>query len=229
MTRPISSSSSKSLTIKIPPATPSGASKVHPLEALYKRVKGAEGSAISATPQESQPFSFFGAGAPDADDEEVGVPIQTPMGAPMTPFTREEFEWRNLRSAAPTPDTAHPTRMRHFWASSQGTNDDEMEGVQRGAVDDVMPSTETIVEEDEGADEQDDEDQGMDGVEEEDEDDDDDDAAAPPQNGPSGSTDFQKWFWENRRDLNGSWMKRRKTAAKEKRHRDNKARASKAM
>jgi hypothetical protein len=47
--------------------------------------------------------------------------------------------------------------------------------------------------------------------------------------GPSSSSDFQAWFWNNRRDLNQSWMKRRKTAAKEKRHRENKARASKAV
>lgn len=40
---------------------------------------------------------------------------------------------------------------------------------------------------------------------------------------------FQSWFWENRRDLNRSWMSRRKTAAKEKRHQENKARASRAV
>ncbi|KAF4469698.1 hypothetical protein FALBO_3406 [Fusarium albosuccineum] len=47
--------------------------------------------------------------------------------------------------------------------------------------------------------------------------------AAPP---PQSSSDFQAWFWDNRRELNRSWMKRRKTAAKEKRHRENKARAN---
>ena len=41
-------------------------------------------------------------------------------------------------------------------------------------------------------------------------------------------SDFQNWFWENRGDLNRSWMKRRKTSAKERRHRENKARASRA-
>jgi hypothetical protein len=57
----------------------------------------------------------------------------------------------------------------------------------------------------------------------------DEDDGGPGQGKQSATTDFQKWFWENRRDLNRSWMTRRKTAAKEKRHRENKARASKAL
>jgi hypothetical protein len=37
------------------------------------------------------------------------------------------------------------------------------------------------------------------------------------------TSDFQKWFWEHRGDLNRSWKKRRKTTAKEKRYRENRA------
>lgn len=182
--RPLSSSSSKSLTIKIPPPTTPSATKVHPLEALYKRVQPAE--TTTQTPaQESQPFSFFGGDAEndDIEDEPAGAPM------PMTPFTRQDFEWRNVRSAAPTPDTAHPSRMKNFWAPQ-------------------------------------DDDADMDDAAEEEEDDEDEGTPAQAQ---AGSSDFQTWFWENRRDLNKSWMTRRKSAAKEKRHRENKARASKAI
>ncbi|KAL6409605.1 hypothetical protein AUP68_05984 [Ilyonectria robusta] len=110
---------------------------------------------------------------------------------PLTPSATKDLEWRSTRSAAPTPDTAHPSRMRNFWAG-----DDDDADMEDDTIDDIM-----------------DDEQGE------------DEAAAPAQ---PGSTEFQSWFWDNRRDLNRSWMSRRKTASKEKRHRDNKARASKA-
>ncbi|KAI5464783.1 hypothetical protein BGZ63DRAFT_378669 [Mariannaea sp. PMI_226] len=182
-TRPVSPSSTKSLSIKIPPPITPSAGKIHPLEALYKRPKPDDNTTETPAPQ-SQPFSFFG-GADMEDEDEGGDAGPT---APMTPFTRQDMEWRNQRSAAPTPDTAHPTRMRNFWA-------------EEGDVD-----------------------ADMDNVEEEE-----DDTAEPAPQGQSSTSEFQTWFWENRRDLNRSWMTRRKTAAKEKRHRENKTRASKAV
>ncbi|KID78170.1 uncharacterized protein G6M90_00g039720 [Metarhizium brunneum] len=186
-TRPMSSSSSRSLKIKIPPppTTPS-ASKVHPLEALYKRAKPSETAATQTAAQESQPFSFFGGG--DADDDDIEDEPAAPS-IPMTPYTRQDFEWRNVRSAAPTPDTAHPSRTS-------------------------FPQADDV---------------DMDDAAEEEEDEDQDGEEGAPARGQSGSSDFQTWFWENRRDLNKSWMDRRKGAAKEKRHRENKARASKAI
>ncbi|KAF4345951.1 hypothetical protein FBEOM_93 [Fusarium beomiforme] len=191
-TRPMSSSSSRSLTIKIPPpATPS--TKVHPLEALYKRAKPDETTTETPAKKEAEPFSFFGgADNDDIEDEEDQDPanqtVSTP--APMTPFSRQDFEWRNIRSAAPTPDTAHPSRMRNFWPEDEEDGEEDLDMADHGY----------------------------------DEDGDDKDTSAP-----QSSSDFQAWFWDNRRDLNRSWMKRRKTAAKEKRHRENKARASKAV
>ncbi|KAF5670591.1 hypothetical protein FHETE_4498 [Fusarium heterosporum] len=190
--RPMSSSSSRSLTIKIPPPlTPS--SKVHPLEALYKRSKPEE--TITEVPAEkgTEPFSFFGGGDNDDDIEEeedqdpANHIIATP--APMTPFSRQDFEWRNVRSAAPTPDTAHPSRMRNFWPEDEEDVEEDADTAGHGF---------------------------------------DDEGENKEASGPQSSSDFQAWFWDNRRDLNRSWMKRRKTAAKEKRHRENKARASKA-
>ncbi|RGP71183.1 hypothetical protein FSPOR_3516 [Fusarium sporotrichioides] len=191
--RPMSSSSNRDLTIKIPPPlTP--ATKIHPLEALYKRSKPEESATETPAKKEAEPFSFFGGGGDDDDIEEeedqdpANQTIATP--GPMTPFSRQDFEWRGVRSAAPTPDTAHPSRMRNFWPEDEEEGDEDADMAEHG------------YEEEEG----------------------DKDAS-----GPQSSSDFQSWFWDNRRDLNRSWMKRRKTAAKEKRHRENKARASKAV
>lgn len=181
-TRPMSSSSSKSLTIKIPtPATPAAAG-VHPLEALYKRAKPNEQAAEA--PVAAEPFSFFT--SEDNDDiEENEEPAR--QSAPTTPFTRQDIEWRNVRSAAPTPDTAHPSRMKKLWTSGEDDDDETGDGADADA----------------------------------------EDGEAPAQGGDK--TEFQSWFWENRSELNKSWMTRRKSASKEKRHRENKARASKAV
>ncbi|KAF6802132.1 hypothetical protein CMUS01_15448 [Colletotrichum musicola] len=189
--RPKSSSSNVSLTIKIPPATPA---QVHPLEALYKRPKP-DGKSTPNPAAEAEPFSFFGAGG-DNDDIEEEEDAAPHIQMPMTPFTEEEFKWRNIRSAAPTPDTAHPNHTKPFWAigAEDEEDEDEDEEETREEVEATLNAERN---------------------------------AAAEDNGPGG--DFQKWFWENRRNLNQSWMKRRKTAAKEKRHRDNKSRASKAV
>lgn len=194
--------STKPLAIKIPPPETPTIVEVHPLEALYKRPKP-DGDAPTSVPKD-EPFSFFEGGDEDEDEEVEGQSSQAaPATVPMTPFTRQEFDWRNTRSAAPTPDTAHPSRMR-FWGASPEKD------VEMGDVDEV--------------DEQEEEEEGEEEAYGEGEDDEN-----PAQGKASATTDFQKWFWENRRDLNKSWMTRRKTAAKEKRHRENKARASKAV
>ncbi|TFB07278.1 hypothetical protein CCMA1212_000467 [Trichoderma ghanense] len=211
-------SNTKPLAIKIPPPeTPTSSStKVHPLEALYKRPKpdGNNTNNPTSAPKEAEPFSFFGAADEDDLEEETPEAAAAPANlAPMTPFTRQDFEWRNVRSAAPTPDTAHPSRAQRFWGTESPDEDVEMEDDVANALrEDYYPEEN---EEGEG--------QG------EDDDDDDEGDAGPAQGRHSATTDFQKWFWENRRDLNRSWMTRRKTAAKEKRHRENKARASKAV
>lgn len=201
--RPDSSGSSKNLTIKIPPPnTPSPSRKeVHPLEALYKRKKPEEGAV--ETPAQAPAFTFFGGDAED-EDEEGGSNRNSQPPVPMTPFTRQDFEWRSTRSAAPTPDTAHPSRMQSLWSMEEDDEDEDM--------DDAAKSVEGEDRDNEDEDEADNDE--MNGTS---------DGKQP------SSSDFQSWFWENRRDLNQSWMKRRKAAAKEKRHRENKARASKAV
>ncbi|KDN71292.1 hypothetical protein CSUB01_08460 [Colletotrichum sublineola] len=191
--RPISAGSNVSLTIKIPP--PSTPSQMHPLEALYKRPKqGDDGNPQAA--KEAEPFSFFGGGADNDDLEEDGDAAEASQ-LPMTPFTAEEFQWRNVRSAAPTPDTAHPNHTKPFWAiGAEGEDEDEDEET-REEIEATLNAERNAEAESGGA------------------------------AGPGG--DFQKWFWDNRKNLNQSWMKRRKTAAKERRHRDNKSRASRAV
>lgn len=183
--QPESSPTSPNLKIKIPPPDAPNDDKVHPLETLYKRKK--PGDEATETPsQKSEPFTFFG-GAEEEDDEEEEGSQPPPM--PMTPFTRQDYEWRNVRSAAPTPDTAHPSRMQNIWSSQQG-DDEDME---------------------DAANEDNDED-GKEG-----------------EAGGNSKSDFQTSFWANRREITQSWMKRKKTVAKEKRHRENKARASRAV
>ncbi|KAK1546284.1 hypothetical protein CPAR01_00251 [Colletotrichum paranaense] len=187
--RPRSAASNASLTIKIPPSTPA---QVHPLEALYKRPKQ-DGKETTQPAEEAQPFSFFGGGGDDIE-EDVDVAASSQM--PMTPFTAQDVEWRNVRSAAPTPDTAHPNHTKPFWAiGHDGEEDEEDDEETREEIEATLNAERN--------------------------------ADPEGSSGPGG--DFQKWFWENRRDLNQSWMKRRKSAAKERRHRDNKSRASKAV
>lgn len=208
--RPQSAASLGSLTIKIPPSTPTPAStKVHPLEALYKKQNEDEVSK-SNKPTEAEPFSFFGGQQEEEEDEDnidEAENLEPAHGSqmPMTPFTKQDFEWRNTRSAAPTPDTAHPSRISRIWP---------MRGDEDYALDDVQEDT--------GEDEGDGDDATADYG-----------AAQGSNNAVDGATnpntDFEKWFWEHRGDLNRSWKRRRKLAAKEKRYRENKARANRAI
>lgn len=197
--RPSPSSSRNGLSITIPPSTPGGLT-VHPLEALYKRPRQPDGAPTGDAAPEVQPFSFFGNGDVEEDPAEATSQI------PLTPFSRHDFETRGIRSAAPTPDTAHPSRVAKFWPD--------------GDADDIL--------EEDG--EQDDED--MDGMEAVDTDAQDHNVQEPSLaagEAAESTSDFQKWFWEHRGDLNRSWKKRRKTAAKEKRYRENRARAERAI
>ncbi|KAK7752283.1 hypothetical protein SLS62_005819 [Diatrype stigma] len=209
-----SSGSFSSLSITIPPTTPA---KVHPLEALYKRPK-VDAGAEQAAPKEPEPFSFFD-NADDQEEEEEEEEgedsVAPPSQPPMTPYTKQDFDYRNVRSAAPTPDTAHPSRSFNLWSRA-----DTLEG----ALDEE--------DEEEGDEEA--------GGPEEDEDEDTNMADSTEQSAAAGvastsnsadvpASEFQKQFWESRGDLNRSWRKRRKMAAKDKRYRENKARAQRAI
>ncbi|KAI0532741.1 hypothetical protein GGR58DRAFT_489163 [Xylaria digitata] len=203
--RPKSSGSITSLSIKIPPTTPA-AKKIHPLEALYKRPPGGDNAADGGP--EAKPFSFFGNEDDMEEDEDSAAPASQ---APMTPFSKQEFEYRNIRSAAPTPDTAHPSRSFNFWASRDSADDAELDD------EDDVEGIRDIEEEQDQDQDQKDEDVDM------------EDGIAVGQTSQTPGSDFQKQFWERRGDLNRAWRKRRKSAAKEKRYRDNRARAERTI
>jgi hypothetical protein len=174
---------------------------VHPLEALYKRPQHADGETPKAAP-DTRGFSFFANDDEGSTEEDVRADAgeASAVRMPLTPFTRQDLESRGIRSAAPTPDTAHPSRRFTPW------DPDNDEGVEDG---EESP--------DEGSEE--------------------DDEQVPPNSSAAldgdgankPTSDFQKWFWENRGDLNRSWKKRRKLAGKEKRYRENKARMARAI
>lgn len=110
--RPTTSSSTAHphLHLQIPPtSTPT---QIHPLEALYKK----PAQATTSTPS----FSFFN----NEDTEDQAGP-----SIPMTPFTQQDLEFRGLRSAAPTPDTAHPGKMfpRSWPSNTQNEDEDDDE------------------------------------------------------------------------------------------------------
>lgn len=234
--RPKSSGSTKSLTIKIPPppstpsttaATASTASKteIHPLEALYKRPRLPNGTLAMQDSSTNASFSFFesdnvepdgegggnsgeGDGAVARGDSSTWAHIQMPM----TPFTRLDFESRGVRSAAPTPDTAHAARGFPFWGRGESG---------------ITGHEDSVVEE---------EDEAADGGEECEQPDSPQlarkafrDGMKDGEGAAQQSNDFQKWFWEHRGDLNRSWKRRKKEAAKEKRYKDNRAKGGKII
>ncbi|KUJ20484.1 uncharacterized protein LY89DRAFT_779244 [Mollisia scopiformis] len=172
------------LSIKIPvsnDSTPINTS-VHPLEALYKRPKAGEASSSKPTPPF---FSFFGA---DGDEEEVEEESYSQV--PLTPFTQKDFEYRGIRSAAPTPDTAHPNK-RFIWPTDHDDDEEEPEPsspIRKGEASEAKEAKEGEPE-----------------------------------------SEFQKWFWENRGNVDRSWKARRRAAAKEKRQRENRKRQDRAL
>lgn len=119
--RPVSSSGAPlGLTISIPKSVGETGQKanVHPLEALYKRRKpDSEAPRVAETPPS---FSFFG---PDNDEDEGE---HQSFVIPMTPFTQQDFAHRGQRSAAPTPDTAHPSRLSQIkWPVRKFDDEDD--------------------------------------------------------------------------------------------------------
>jgi hypothetical protein len=193
------------------PTTESAEKEVHPLEALFKRAKPTPGT-LDITPKKLTPintsFSFFETSEEKIDTEEKGEPIDN---APTTPFTERDLEWRGTRSAAPTPDTAAIGRRFSFdWRKSSqeadAADDDEDEEPHDPEADQQL-SQNTKANASKVT--------PLPGVAEEDE----NDAEAGADEKPE--SEFRKWFWENRGDLNRSWKKRRRDALKAKRHTEN--------
>jgi hypothetical protein len=106
-----------------PPPTITTPREIHPLEALYKRapptISTSEDTKPSLQPLNTS-FSFFN------PDDVAASDTEQPTFPPQTPHTKQDLEWRALRSAAPTPDTAAIGRKFSFpFASTAEEEDDE--------------------------------------------------------------------------------------------------------
>lgn len=162
--------------------------EVHPLEALFKKPALSPTDSAKRRPKPIlTSFSFFDPEAADDNDEttaKVGMP-------PQTPHTQRDMEWRSLRSAAPTPDTAAIGRKFSFpFAQQEDEEDDEpIGGVEDAEMQDVEQGEQSA-------------------------------AQAGAQEGGEESA-FRKWFYDNRGDLNRGWKKRRREEKKRKRQTEN--------
>jgi hypothetical protein len=111
---------------------------------------------------------------------------------PSTPYTRT----RDIRSAAPTPDTAAIGRKFSFSFAGGGHNNfSHDEDIQEGYEDEDDQWQNANMEP-----------LGVKEVKE---------------GEPEEETEFAKWFWENRGDSNRAWKKRRRDVMKVKRQREN--------
>ena len=170
--RPQSSSGGPlNLSIKIPipeiTTTPVSA-EVHPLEALYKRPK--LGNTDLAPKPAASSFSFFGA---DADNDEEMEEAQDKV--PLTPFTQRDFEYRGLRSAAPTPDTAHANKKFLWPKASEEDEEDDDDHAPSSPIRQKKGENSKTLKPKEGK------------VKE-----------VKAKEGAAPESDFQKWFYENR-------------------------------
>lgn len=98
----------------------------HPLEALFKKPKKPASQDVAKPSLEiATSFSFFGSGNDNDMDEEPSIP--------GTPYSSQDMHARALRSAAPTPDTAHPSRFNSYGSSGlpgdeESEEDEEVHG-----------------------------------------------------------------------------------------------------
>lgn len=183
-----------------PSITATTPNEVHPLEALFKRPKPStsspKGDAAKLAPIKTS-FSFFDA---EGDEEEEEQRDEVMVDIPATPFTKQDREWRGLRSAAPTPDTAAVGKKFSFpWKDEDEDDEEEQEEKQEDEEEDEPyegPSSPTNANRSHKF-------------------------AADAASGEKEESDFAKWFWENRGETNRAWKQRRREALKTKRQREN--------
>ncbi|KAF2271788.1 uncharacterized protein EI97DRAFT_437480 [Westerdykella ornata] len=221
------------LTASSPPATSTPkpepqkdqTKQVHPLEALFKRPKPPTLSPAANTTTSSTPgktlapiktaFSFFDN---DGDGDAQGEGDATTAKPPMTPFTQRDLEWRGLRSAAPTPDTAAIGRKFSFdWrreGSAESDDEDDGDGDEEGDEEMRGNTVANMHLDDDGDEDARDAnaDADADGVK---------GGEQGEGEGQAEESAFGKWFWEARGDSNRAWKKRRRETLKAKRLREN--------
>jgi hypothetical protein len=162
------------------------APSVHPLEAIFKRPSKAASVDIAKPSLEVQTsFSFF-------EPEQ-----ETTTAMPNTPFNSQELRSRGLRSAAPTPDTAAPSRFNSWGPGGmddiESEDEEEEEEAAAAAVHRAGAGTPSKI-------------------------------ASSGEKGRVES-DFAKFFWENRGENNRTWKRRAREAKKEQRQRENRQRS----
>ncbi len=168
------------------PAVPadSNAKEQHPLEALFKRPKPKP--TVKPSLEVNTTFTFF-----DPDEDEAKPP--------HTPFTMLDRRQRDIRSAAPTPDTPAPGTVS-FSARQLRSRlaDQTLQSKNRDRED--SPSTRESSTRAK-------------------------DRPSHNKGGKAEESEFVKWFWEHRGETNRTWKRRRREAAKEERQRENRKRA----
>lgn len=123
---------------KLATPVPEAEREVHPLEALYKRApQTEEGATKHSLPPINTSFSFFSADDIEDEDEPAAGSVSTHQ--PQTPHTKQDLEWRALRSAAPTPDTAGLGKRFKF-AMGGAENDDGSDEDEDEEMADVQPT-----------------------------------------------------------------------------------------
>ena len=94
-------------------SSPNPNASIHPLEAIFKKPSKPGYQDIAKPSLEIQTsFSFFNENGEDLEEEAV----------PGTPFSSQDNRSRGHRSAAPTPDTAHPTRYNSYSSQLSGSD-----------------------------------------------------------------------------------------------------------
>lgn len=169
---------------------PEAVKEVHPLEALYKRAPNTaadDGAKHSLAPINTS-FSFFNPEDVEDDEDEL---VSVPAHLPQTPHTKQDLEWRALRSAAPTPDTAGLGKRFRFAMDGAERNDDEDSDDDS---DEEMSNNPTVAT---GG------------------------ARDAADGEAKEESEFRKWFYEHRGENNRAWKKKRKEAKKQQRQREN--------
>ena len=177
--------------------------EMHPLEALFKRPKDKSKPNLEVRTT----FTFFDPDPEDAEDSDVVHP-----NLPQTPFTQRDYLSRRQRSAAPTPDTAAPSKIGFgpLWRGHGG--DDESSESGEGEQDEGQENEREHEKAKKSSTGKAGEGSSM-------------SAPADGKNaGQPQQSEFAKWFWEHRGETNRAWKRRKREAAKEKRHKENKER-----
>ena len=186
---------------------------VHPLEALFKvpsKPTTTSSSQDKDTPKPSlelsTSFHFFSKDNktdPDLEDEE-----EEPASIPLTPYSSQDFRSRTTRSAAPTPDTAHPSRLSSY---------------ERNMPPAMRLASRTSRENDNDDDEDDEEDEANDNTQTpQTRSRNTRSGSAPVQDQEQPESEFAKQFWEKRGENDRAWKARRRESLRERRKAENK-------